>query len=378
MVDRRRPDVDRRREPAPRRTVLCGRRRPGRRSPRPCPRNASPTGQPVGVVVVEGPAVGRVRCTPSRPRSGGSTRPAASAASAASTGPTSGTACPWISTRPSPHSSLAVRRAWAMISIDSGSASPDDRDRRDHGHGRVAAEEDLLHPVLDAEAVASVGLAAAGLREAGAEEVRRRRDGVEVEEVGLHVEDEVGRCPSASSATVGSVVGLGRDGDPSTLVPHRTRGSRRPGRTDPVAAPAAESRNSRRLIPSRRLVSSLIRRARRIAWRATVAHRPREVLAVRAGLELDRQPRVALPVVPPGHRLAAYDGTTGADGDHQSPGVHAAEPPGRARHPPPRRIAPDVARARRPRRRGPGDRQQPGGRHQDQEHPARPPGRRCA
>ena len=45
-------------------------------------------------------------------------------ASAASSGPTSGTAWPWISTRSSPQSAAASARPRSIASIDSGSAAP--------------------------------------------------------------------------------------------------------------------------------------------------------------------------------------------------------------------------------------------------------------
>ena len=60
------------------------------------------------------------------------------------------------------------------------------RDRRDDRHGRVAAHEHEVPPVLRREAVDGLGLAAAALWEAGAPLAG-------FEEVGLHVDDDFGR-----------------------------------------------------------------------------------------------------------------------------------------------------------------------------------------
>ena len=84
----------------------CARRSPGRPCPgRPEERRADLRQRRVVVVEVTSRLVRA--CRPSRRDSSWAPRPRPSKARAASRGPTSGTAWPWISTRPSPHSSAA-------------------------------------------------------------------------------------------------------------------------------------------------------------------------------------------------------------------------------------------------------------------------------
>src|SRR6266498_3360150 len=95
-----------------------------------------------------------------------------------SSDPTLGMISACSSTRSSWHSVSAPRR---------------DRQRRQHEHGRVAAQEELRHEVLDVEAHARVALAAVALREPGPPALPLAADRVDVvfEQVALHVEDEL-------------------------------------------------------------------------------------------------------------------------------------------------------------------------------------------
>ena len=137
------------------------------------------------------------------------------------------------------------------------------RHRRQHRHRGVAAAEHLGDPVVDAEAAGRVLLAAAGLGEAQPE--GGLAAGRVLEEVGLHVDHRL-----AAAQHGGGHVGIGGgvlgnlerapDRPPDSSFEHAPSASR------PVAAPMADSRKSRRLIPRRRR-SSLQRRARRAASR---------------------------------------------------------------------------------------------------------------
>ena len=79
----------------------------------------------------------------------------------------------------------------------------DDRDRRDHGHRRVAAAEDEVVPVLDGEAVGPVRLAARRLRKSVAPRA-------ELEEVGLHVDDARRRRAAPWTSSLASATSRGR------------------------------------------------------------------------------------------------------------------------------------------------------------------------
>ena len=172
-------------------------------------------------------------------------------ASAASSGPTSGTAWPCTSTRPSPHS-CGREVAAALHRVDRQRVGvTDDRHRRDDGHRGVAAAEHEVAPVVDGEAVRRVGLAARRLREAGAE-----RGADVLEEVGLHVDDR--------RAGVHHVVGLGdvagharRHGEapaaldaerhaPAARPPIRARGGQRPCRPTTSGIAGATNRGGGR------------------------------------------------------------------------------------------------------------------------------------
>ena len=129
----------------------------------------------------------RLRVRPSTRASWWAAATSAIDASATPSGPTSGTAWPWIE-----HAAVAAqlgRRSAlprSIASIDSGSGRTDDGDRRDDRDRRVSlAAKHEVAPVLGREAVDRLVLAARRLREAHTPSRRR------LEEVGLHVDDDV-------------------------------------------------------------------------------------------------------------------------------------------------------------------------------------------
>ena len=176
------------------------------------------------------------------------------ASSAASTEPTFGCAWPCTSTRPSPHSSSAARRAASMTSAERGSGSPSTGMADSTA---IVVSERLEHEVEPVGRVEARWPVAAGrLRERAAEAALVA---IELEEVLLDVDDGL----AIAAEDRGGHLRLGGRLRREVEGPRgRCSSSEQAPRANRVAAEAiVVRRKSRRDIPSRRAASSQVCRA---------------------------------------------------------------------------------------------------------------------